>query len=212
MRVLEESEVRQRLFPAEPSVPYGGGLEQYKPARDRCVRENLEALLHESLFEEGRLTLSGVGTFRLQADGTLEFEPWQRKRVFLAYVREDTATVLKLFRYLRRNGMDPWMDIVCLLPGQNWPRAIERAVEVADFFVPCYSRAATSKRSHFQSEVRMALRIAERVPLDEPFLVPVRLDACTVPEQIRQQTQYLDLFPELHKEIPKLLAALLPDI
>ena len=209
MRVLEESELRQRLFPAEPSIPYDESLGEDHAGKERCVREKLEGLLRESLQEEGSLTLSGLGTFRLNRDGSLHFTPWKRKRVFLAYVREDTARVLKLFRLLRRNGMDPWMDIRCLLPGQNWPRAIERAIEVADFVIPCYSRAATGKRSHFQAEVRLALRTADRMPLDQAFLVPVRLEPCEVPSRIQQQTHYLDLFPEMQQQMPQLLEALL---
>ena len=33
------------------------------------------------------------------------------------------------------------------------------------------------------------------VPLDEVFLLPVRLDECRVPPRIQRETQYVDLFP-----------------
>jgi hypothetical protein len=202
MRVLEETEIRERLFPVRAE----------QTSEEQVVRENLEVLLRESLHEEGSLTLSGLGTFRRNQDGSLHFTPWQRKRVFLAYVREDTANVLSVFRFLRRHGMDPWMDILCLLPGQNWPRAIERAIEIADFVVPCFSRAATRKRSHFQEELRLALHAAAHIPLDDPFIIPVRLEPCDLPRRIRQQTQYLDLFPHLPQQLPALLAAMQPAV
>jgi hypothetical protein len=34
------------------------------------------------------------------------------------------------------------------------------------------------------------------VPLDEVFLIPVRLDNCPVPARIQRETQYVDLFPD----------------
>jgi len=36
----------------------------------------------------------------------------------------------------------------------------------------------------FQAEIRYALDCARRIPLDEIFVVPVRLDACRVPRSI----------------------------
>jgi len=34
------------------------------------------------------------------------------------------------------------------------------------------------------------------VPLDEVFLIPVRIDNCPVPARIQRETQYVDLFPD----------------
>jgi hypothetical protein len=88
------------------------------------------------------------------------------------------------------------MDTRKLLPGQNWPRAIELAIESSDFFVACFSTQSVSKRGGFQAEIRYALDCARRIPLDEIFLVPVRLDVCRVPRSIQREWQYVDLFPD----------------
>jgi hypothetical protein len=37
---------------------------------------------------------------------------------------------------------------------------------------------------------------ARRIPLDEIFTVPVRLDCCLVPGSVQRETQYIDLFPD----------------
>ena len=97
------------------------------------------------------------------------------------------------------------MDQEKLLPGQNWPRAIERAIDVSDFFLGCFSNRSTIKRGHFQSELRYALDLATRVPLEDVFLVPVRLDHCEVPHHIARKTQYVDLFPDWNRGINKLI-------
>ena len=81
------------------------------------------------------------------------------------------------------------------MPGQNWPRAIESAIETSDFFIACFSGDSVSKKGGFQAEIRYALDCARQVPLDEIFLVPVRLDPCAVPRTIEKQYQYVDLFP-----------------
>ena len=94
-----------------------------------------------------------------------------------------------------KDGFRPWLDKKRLMPGQNWPRAIETAIQTSDFFVVCFSRQATSKRGSFHSELRYALECASRVPLDEIYFIPVRIEECVVPPRITWQTHYVDLFP-----------------
>lgn len=100
------------------------------------------------------------------------------------------------------------MDKQKLLPGQNWPRAIEHAIEASDFFVACFSQRAVSKRGQFQAELRYALDCAARLPLEQIYLIPVRLEECQVPLRISRQFQYLDLFPDWDKGARRLAAAM----
>ncbi len=83
-------------------------------------------------------------------------------------------------------------------PGQNWPRRIEDAIADSDFFIACFSRHSVKKRGGFQAEIRYALDCASRMPLDDVFLIPARLDDCRVPARIQRETQYVDLFPDWH--------------
>ena len=57
----------------------------------------------------------------------------------------------------------------------------------------------------FQAEIRYALDCARRIPLDEIFVVPVRLDACRVPRSIQRELQYVDLFPEWERGVTRLV-------
>ncbi|MBV8897388.1 MAG: toll/interleukin-1 receptor domain-containing protein [Acidobacteriaceae bacterium] len=150
---------------------------------DRCVRE------------EGPIELDGAGRFELN-NGDVVFQASRATQVFIAYAKEDRAEARKLYRSLKSCGLEPWMDEQKLLPGQNWPRAIERAIEVSDYVLVCFSRRSVGKRGFFQTELRYALDVAACVPLDEIFLLPVRLSECQVPLQIARQTQYIDLFPD----------------
>lgn len=145
--------------------------------------------------EEGHIDLDGVGSFELD-NGDVVFQASRSTQVFIAYAKEDRTEARKLYRALKSHGLEPWMDEQKLLPGQNWPRAIERAIEASDYVLVCFSRRSVGKRGFFQSELRYALDVAAYVPLDEIFLLPVRLSECQVPLQIARQTQYIDLFPD----------------
>ena len=96
-------------------------------------------------------------------------------------------------------GFAPWLDKDQLLAGQNWPRAIERAIDLSDAFIACLSTRSLAKRGTFQSELRYALDARIGMPLEDSFLVPVRFDNCTVPQTIAKHVQYVDLFPDFDR-------------
>ncbi len=153
------------------------------------------------------MDIDGLGRFRRNQEGIYEFEAHARPRLFLAYAEEDLPLARRLYGDFVRRGLDPWLDKEKLLPGQNWPRAIERAIELSDFFVACFSRRAAGRRGYFHSELRYALDCAARLPFDQVFFIPVRLDACEVPLAIRKSIHYVDLFPAWEKGVNRVVSA-----
>lgn len=168
-------------------------------------KRTLFKLIERCLREEAAIEIEGFGSFQLDAENHVTFEPSERIRVFLAYADEDRAQAKKLYAELQKAGFEPWMDQEKLVPGQNWPRAIERAIELSDFFLGCFSRRSTVKRGNFQSELRYALDLAAQVPLEDIFLVPLRLDNCEIPRQIATKMQYVDLFPDWETGVERLI-------
>jgi hypothetical protein len=162
---------------------------------------------------EGRVVeIDGLGIFYPDPARGFHFEPRRLAQVFIAYVKEDQTEAELLYDTLAGAGFSPWMDVRKLMPGQNWPRAIETAIENSDFFLPCFSPNSVSKRGGFQAEIRYALDCARRVPLDDMFVVPLRLNACRVPRSIQKETQYIDLFPDRAAGIRQLASALRREI
>ena len=100
-----------------------------------------------------------------------------------------------------------WTAASCL-PGQNWPRSIEAAISTSDFFLACFSHRSVKKKGGFQAEIRYALECTQRIPLDEIFLIPARLDACPVPMRIQRETQYIDLFPDWDDGLRRVVTAM----
>ena len=164
--------------------------------------------MRECLAEGARVEIDGLGTFLPNGRTGLRFVPQNRPRVFLAYVDEDTERVRRLHDALAEKRFDPWFDKTKLLPGQNWPRAIETAIQTSDFFIGCFSTRASIKRGAFQSELRYALECARQTPLDEIFFIPVRLEECAVPARVSHHLQYVDLFPDWDSGVRRLLAVL----
>lgn len=149
--------------------------------------------------------VDGLGVFYPDAELGVRFEP-RSTQIFLAYVKEDQPVAERLYDALEAEGFSPWMDTRKLLPGQNWPRAIESAIETSDFFVACFSNHSVNKKGGFPADIRYALDCARHMPLDEIFLIPVRLDACRVPRSIQKELQYIDLFPVWESGIRRLIS------
>jgi len=174
-------------------------------------RETIAEIVRKALEAGQTVEIDGLGTFEGSAEG-YRFLPQTRPEVFIAYVAEDLAPARRLCEVLRADGCSPWLDKDKLLPGQNWPRAIERGIEMSDAFVACFSRRSVLKRGQFQSELRYALDCARRRPLADSmeavFVIPVRLEECLVPRRISDQMQYVDLFPDWEKGVRRLAKAI----
>jgi hypothetical protein len=165
-------------------------------------------LVRQCLAEGASVEIDGLGTFLPDRHRGFRFQPRNRPKVFVAYVQEDAAAAERLFDDLETSGFDPWLDRRKLLPGQNWPRSIEEAISTSDFFLACFSHRSVKKKGGFQSEIRYALDCRQRLPLDEIFLIPARLDDCSVPLRIQSETQYIDLFPDWCRGFRRIIAAM----
>jgi TIR domain len=172
-----------------------------------ALTELAEVVL-EGLADGESVEIDGLGIFVPDPARGFRFQPHPRPKIFLAYVVEDLAAAGRLYDRLELAGFSPWMDTRKLLAGQNWPRAIELAIESADLVVACFSSHSVNKRGGFPAEIRYALDCARRVPLDDIFLVPVRFDRCPVPRSIQREWQYIDLFPDWDHGLDRLISAI----
>jgi TIR domain. len=173
----------------------------------RKSTDRIVEIVRQCLEEGSAVEIDGLGVFRPGSDG-YEFYPATGQKIFIAYVQEDHAYARRLYDALKASGFEPWLDRKKLLPGQNWPRAIERAIEVSDFFVACLSRRALRKRGQFQAEMRFALDCARRQPLDRVYFIPLRLEECPVPLRISRETQYVDLFPDWEEGLRRVISTM----
>jgi hypothetical protein len=74
----------------------------------------------------------------------------------LSYARQDKDKVEKLYRDLSSAGFDPWMDTKSILPGEDWPFTIKKAIRESDLFLACISEGSINKRGVLQKELTLS--------------------------------------------------------
>ena len=175
---------------------------------DRGSAEQVAQVVLRGLLAGRTVEIDGLGIFHPDAARFFRFEERRLPQVFIAYVEEDRRQAERLYQTLEEAGFAPWMDTRKLLPGQNWPRAIEAAIETSAFFLACFSEQSVVKKGGFQAEIRYALDCARQLPLDQIFVIPVRLTACRVPRAIQREYQWIDLHPDWPRGAGRLLGTL----
>lgn len=107
-------------------------------------------------------------------------------QVFLCHSSDDKPAVRDLHERLRINGFEPWLDEVDLVPGQDWEYEISNAVRKSDAIIACLSSSSVPKEGFVQKEIKMALDFAEEKPEGTIFIIPLKLDDCTVPARMKK--------------------------
>ncbi len=113
--------------------------------------------------------------------------------VFLCHSADDKPLVRELYRNLRNDQFNAWLDEENILPGQDWEMEITKAVRNADVVIICLSKGSINKSGYIQKEIRFVLSVAEEKPDGVIFIIPARLEECEVPHKLRKW-QWVDLF------------------
>lgn len=123
----------------------------------------------------------------------------EKLRVFICHAKEDHPVVNELVARLPADEFDVWIDDKDLHPGEDWELKIREAVEQADAVIVCLSSKSVKKIGYVQKELRLILDIALLKPEGMIFVLPVRLDECTPPHNLKR-LQWADYFPENARE------------
>ena len=110
-----------------------------------------------------------------------------RDIVLLCGAPEDAPRVTELRDRLERAGVRARAEISEATADETGGAVFAQRVEEARLVIVCFSRHAASMES--------VISAAQRRAPDRPFLVPVRLDDCTVPAAFRH-LQHVDLFEQ----------------
>ncbi len=135
-------------------------------------------------------------------------DPTRKLKVFLCHSSHDKPAVREIYARLKTEGwIDPWLDEEKLFPGQDWDLEIEKAVEETDAAIVFLSGSSVTKEGYIQREIRSVIRKAEEKPEGTIFLLPLRLEDCSVPRSL-QQWQYADFFSDKDKAYSQILRSL----
>ncbi len=149
-----------------------------------------------------RNTPRGIFEFRLPSSlqlavGSETGANWPRTpgkppRVFLSYAREDRSLVQGLYKHLSDVGLQPWMDVFDILPGEIWETNIEKALASSDMFLFCISSHSVGRQGLYERELKKALELWREKNRDL-YIIPVRLESCELPPDLLR-LQWVDLF------------------
>src|ERR1700730_15297741 len=99
---------------------------------ERSPADELAQIVIRGLAKGKVIEIDGLGLFYPGAVHGCRFEA-RPPQGFLAYVQEDRGAAERICQALESAGFSAWLDVRKLLPGQNWPRAIENAIEASAF-------------------------------------------------------------------------------
>jgi hypothetical protein len=120
----------------------------------------------------------------------------QSPKIFLSYAREDMGMAKKLYNDLKRYGLDVWLGMEALLPGDKWKDKIQDAIEKCNYFIALLSSRSVNKWGFVQKELKIALEVLDLFRNSEWFVLPVRLDDCEICERRLKEHHWIDLFPD----------------
>jgi TIR domain len=137
-------------------------------------------------------------------------------RAFVSYVREDATAVAEVANHLVRAGVPLWYDVSELVGGVRWKKEIRMAIEAGSAFLAFFSSASERReQSYMREELLEAIAHARLRSRDRPWLIPVRLDPCALPDldlgggETLRDLQYIDMFdPNEEHGIEQLIVAL----
>lgn len=100
----------------------------------------------------------------------------------------------RFIRYLRRAGVDPWLDEEKLLPGADWELEIRKAVRESAVVIVSLSRQF-NQAGYRQKEVKLALDTADEKLEGDIFIIPARQSRKSCLASLSGDT--MNLFPQL---------------
>lgn len=114
-------------------------------------------------------------------------------KVFISYSKKDSYAVQDIYLKLKQHGFSPWIDSEELLPGQVWEIEIEKAIRNSSAVLICFSQQMMSSPGYVHKEWRYAVDVMLEMPEDKVYIIPVRLDDCSIPAKL-QKIQWVNWY------------------
>lgn len=83
-----------------------------------------------------------------------------------------------------KDGIDAWLDLEKLQPGQDWQKEIRKAILQSDVILVCLSRVFDKQHGYRHEELKLALEKANFILGDQIFIIPIWLEKCDMPESL----------------------------
>ncbi|UXE59048.1 MAG: TIR domain-containing protein [Woronichinia naegeliana WA131] len=132
----------------------------------------------------------------------LQTETLAQPPVFLNYSISDHDLAQTLAKELRSAGVNVWIDVDKIEPGQNWRESIRTGLTASSYFIFLLSQSSVQS-AWLNDEITMLQELQSR---NITFL-PVLIEDCQIPESISHY-QYYDLRDRKENSLKQLAANL----
>lgn len=157
-------------------------LKQMKEKSEELEKERIEKIL-KAYIESDRASITKL------------YNEKTRPRIFLCHASSNKDVIRKIYRWLKSNDFDPWLDEEDLLAGQEWELEIKKAVRSSNVILVCLSKDSVSKVGYVQKEIKIALDFADYQPEGNIYIIPTKIEECILPECLKKY-HYINLFEE----------------
>lgn len=106
--------------------------------------------------------------------------------IFLCHATEDKPIVREVYKRLKEEHFNPWLDEEDLLPGQLWEHEIRNQLRKSEFVLIFLSEISVNKIGFVQNEFKLALNALENIPEGTIHTIPVRIDNTQIPDQFER--------------------------
>ena len=154
------------------------------------VRKGAKDALARIDFSEQGSVLKDPG---IKEPATADKEEQRNASIFICYAQPDLEKARQLYDCLEDiPQFEPWINEKKLPIGAKWKGEIEEAIDESDFFVVCVSSSSVNRIGEVQREINRARERSLKMPDDWIYIMPVRLDTCSVPKNLSDY-HYADL-------------------
>lgn len=118
-----------------------------------------------------------------------------KAKVFLCCINKDQDDVYRLlYKALESESYKPLMIHLDTLPGENLHSAIDRMIEDAEFFLPCFSVHTLKKKSDkFYYALSLAMEKQREYPGHRIYIIPTLIGRCKLTDYQLKQIRPLEL-------------------
>ncbi|MGX1929710.1 toll/interleukin-1 receptor domain-containing protein [Flagellimonas sp. 2504JD4-2] len=155
------------------------GLEEFiRELKERCVG-----------LQDAK---SGKNEIKHQDEGE-DHETIGAPSVFICHASEDKDKAKEIYKRLKKEKLNPWIDKEGIRGGDQWNDVLETTIKDIDYFVIVQSTALVGKsRGYVNKEINLALRLSEEVRTGFSYIFPVYIDDSEHLKQLSKY-QYTDL-------------------
>ena len=107
----------------------------------------------------------------------------EEKKVFVSYVRENSAEIDKICSEFTKYDIEYWLDRKEVIPGKYWKEAIREAIKNGAYFLACFSEEYENRtETHMNEELLLAIDILRKRSFDSGWFIPIKLSECKIPD------------------------------